>query len=107
MLMTVVIVFFTCNLLALIVNILEVFQIEIILLCHISNLMITLNSSVNFVIYCIFGEKFKKIFYQLCSCTNQSTASDNVQAQRFVSKTAVDAFTFKAAYSTNADVAMI
>lgn len=27
---------------------------------------VTLNSSVNFIIYCIFGEKFKKVFCKMC-----------------------------------------
>jgi hypothetical protein len=31
-------------------------------LTQISNLLVTLNSSVNFIIYCIFGEKFKRLF---------------------------------------------
>jgi len=67
MLMVVVSVFFICNILALVVNILEsVIKVEIIILNRISNLLVTLNSSVNFIIYCIFGDKFKRIFYQLC-----------------------------------------
>ena len=34
---------------------------------QISNLLVTLNSSVNFVIYCIYGEKFKRLFcYLFC-----------------------------------------
>lgn len=70
MLLCVVIIFFLFNLLALYVNIREAFFGEIpdreIL---ISNLLVTLNSSVNFIIYVIFGEKFKKIFLQMfCSC---------------------------------------
>lgn len=66
MLMCVVIVFFLFNLLALYVNIREAFyediQEDLIVL---SNLLVTLNSSVNFVIYVIFGEKFKRIFLLL------------------------------------------
>ena len=34
-------------------------------LTPVSNLLVTLNSSVNFIIYCIFGEKFKRLFCQL------------------------------------------
>ena len=65
MLMVVVFVFFVCNGLALVVNVLEKFGFEIIALNRLSNALVTLNSSVNFIIYCIFGEKFKRIFYQV------------------------------------------
>ena len=34
-------------------------------LTPVSNLLVTLNSSVNFIIYCIFGEKFKRLFCHL------------------------------------------
>ena len=51
--------------LALVVNILEVFSLNIIALNNVSNLLVTFNSSVNLVIYCIFGDKFKRIFCQL------------------------------------------
>ncbi|XP_040583738.1 FMRFamide receptor-like [Lepeophtheirus salmonis] len=61
MLMIIVIVFFLCNILALIVNILEVLGIEISELTHASNLMVTFNSSVNFFIYSIFGDKFQRV----------------------------------------------
>ena len=30
-----------------------------------NNLLVTINSSVNFIIYCIFGHKFKRIFISL------------------------------------------
>lgn len=66
MLLCVVVVFFLFNVLALYINIIEAFFEEIkeeeILY---SNLLVTLNSSVNFIIYVIFGEKFKRIFLQL------------------------------------------
>ncbi|KAJ6634975.1 FMRFamide receptor [Pseudolycoriella hygida] len=66
MLLFVVIVFFLFNLLALITNIIEAFYgIIIDELVIVSNLLITLNSSVNFIIYVIFGEKFKRIFLLL------------------------------------------
>lgn len=63
MLMCVVIVFLACNILALILNMLEAFY-HIILenVNVVSNLLVTINSSVNFIIYVIFGEKFKRIF---------------------------------------------
>ncbi len=68
MLMVVVFVFFVCNVLALVVNILEVMSINVMELNNTSNLLVTLNSSVNFIIYCIFGDKFKRIFLRMfCS----------------------------------------
>ncbi|XP_046985417.1 FMRFamide receptor [Schistocerca americana] len=69
MLLCVVIVFFLCNILALVNNILEAFYcINIDQLVKTSNLLITINSSVNFVIYVIFGEKFKRLFLKMfCS----------------------------------------
>ena len=57
MLMIVVVVFLICNILALITNILEVFETEINEVTETSNLLVTVNSSVNFFIYIIFGEK--------------------------------------------------
>ncbi len=65
MLMVVVFVFFVCNLLALVSNVLEVIGINLAWLNNVSNLLVTFNSSVNFIIYCIFGEKFKRIFFRL------------------------------------------
>ena len=64
MLMVVVFVFFLCNILALVSNILEVVDINLTELNNVSNLLITTNSSVNFIIYCIYGEKFKRIFFR-------------------------------------------
>ena len=34
----------------------------------VSNLLVTVNSSVNFVIYCIFGQKFRRSFLKLICC---------------------------------------
>ena len=69
MLMVVVIVFFLCNVLALVVNILEhLFHKQFDQMININNLLITLNSSVNFIIYCIFNDKFKRIFCKLFCC---------------------------------------
>jgi hypothetical protein len=66
MLFVIVIVFFCCNILALIQNILEAFEgIINDRLVKTSNLFVTINSSVNFIIYVIFGEKFKRVFLLL------------------------------------------
>ena len=62
-----VIVFFICHLLPLVVNVLELARIVILPLTQLSNLLVTFNSSVNFIIYITYGKKFKKIFLQLFS----------------------------------------
>ncbi|CAB3385042.1 Hypothetical predicted protein [Cloeon dipterum] len=66
MLMCVVVVFFMCNILPLVNNVLEAFygilQDELIAT---SNLLVAINSSVNFIIYVIFGDKFKRLFLKL------------------------------------------
>ncbi|XP_066151033.1 FMRFamide receptor [Euwallacea fornicatus] len=71
MLMRVVVVFFICNLLPMVINIVETFDIhlediseffDVNMMINLSNLLVTINSSVNFVIYVIFGEKFQRLF---------------------------------------------
>ncbi|KAL7733802.1 hypothetical protein ACLKA6_011525 [Drosophila palustris] len=63
MLLCVVVVFFMLNFLPLVLNISEAFYSVIDpKVTKVSNLLITINSSVNFLIYIIFGEKFKRIF---------------------------------------------
>lgn len=73
MLLGVVAVFFVCNLLPLIINIIETFTVainfNIAYLIEASNLLVTINSSVNFIIYVIFGEKFQRLFLMLF-CNN-------------------------------------
>lgn len=64
MLLLIVIVFFCCNILALIANFLEsFFGILNARLINTSNLLITINSSVNFIIYFACGRKFRRLFY--------------------------------------------
>ncbi|XP_052751320.1 FMRFamide receptor-like [Galleria mellonella] len=69
MLLVVVLVFFLCNLLPLVTNSFELFlenQLEKLdPLVKTSNLMVTINSSVNFLIYVIFGEKFQRVFLKM------------------------------------------
>ncbi len=94
MLMVVVVVFLVCNALPFVLNVLvsaggqwgavacvatlssspsssvfllfqEVVGIRRARLNNVSSLLVTLNSSVNFVVYCIFGGKFKRIFLRL------------------------------------------
>jgi len=65
MLLCVVMVFLLCNFPAMVVNILEHFGHQYHPLTQTNNLLVTINSSVNFIIYCIFGHKFKRIFITL------------------------------------------
>ncbi|XP_068219861.1 FMRFamide receptor-like isoform X2 [Palaemon carinicauda] len=65
MLLAVVTVFFLCNILPCVLNILEIASIAIHKLREISNLLVTINSSVNFVIYCTFSQRFRKDFLEL------------------------------------------
>lgn len=69
MLMCVVIVFIVCNVLPLVSNVYEKFQVlPPVWLVQAGNLLVTINSSVNFIVYVIFGRKFKRIFLRLfCS----------------------------------------
>lgn len=83
MLMVVVIAFFLCNVLALVVNILELNQINMMPLNNVSNMLITLNSSLNFIIYCIFGEKFKRIFFRLFCPTIVKAKTTSEYMQRY------------------------
>ena len=57
--MVVVFVFVVCNCLAMVSNILELFQVDAVYVLMISNFLVTLNSSVNLFIYCAFGERFR------------------------------------------------
>lgn len=66
MLLCVVVVFFVFNFLALVLNVSEAFYHFIDhSLAKISNLLVTIHSSCNFLIYVIFGEKFKRIFLMI------------------------------------------
>lgn len=63
MLFCVVIVFLTCQFLAVLTNILETFKgIHDDRLTKLSNFFVTLNSSVNFIIYVVLVRKFRIIF---------------------------------------------
>ncbi|KAI5637388.1 7 transmembrane receptor (rhodopsin family) domain-containing protein [Phthorimaea operculella] len=77
MLLVVVLVFFLCNILPLVTNAFEVFMDEefdkLDPLVKTSNLLVMINSSVNFIIYVIFGEKFKRVFLKMF-CAGRSWA---------------------------------
>lgn len=79
MLLVVVLVFFICNLLPLVVNIMELFVHTDEQVIQVSNLLVTINSSVNIIIYCTFGKKFRTVFMQIflgkqpVPCINMTT----------------------------------
>lgn len=87
MLVCVVIVFFVFNFLACYLSILEAFYREIKNnLTKISNLLVTINSSANFIIYVIFGEKFKRICLQLfCKRKYNRDAPDLIHYESSIS----------------------
>lgn len=87
MLICVVIVFFLFNFLAFYLNILEAFYRQIRTnLTKISNLLVTINSSANFIIYVIFGEKFKRICLQLfCKRKYNRDAPDLIHYESSIS----------------------
>ena len=67
MLLMVVLVFFICNLLALLVNVLELLNYAELVqkLGNVSNCLVIINSSGNILIYCTFGKKFRTVFMQI------------------------------------------
>lgn len=69
MLLCVVVVFLICNILPLVSNAHETFiEDPPQWMVQFGNLLVTINSSINFIIYVIFGRKFKRIFLKLfCS----------------------------------------
>ena len=73
MLLCVVAVFFIFNIMAMVVSIFEMANILVDEMTRVSNLLVSANSSVNFIIYCIFGDKFQRLFlryfwYCVCCC---------------------------------------
>ncbi|XP_058803415.1 FMRFamide receptor-like [Phymastichus coffea] len=66
MLLCVVVVFLVCNVLPLVTNVYENFYTNPpAWLVQTGNLLVTFNSGVNFVIYVIFGRKFKRVFLRI------------------------------------------
>jgi hypothetical protein len=77
MLLCVVIVFLVCNILPLVSNVYEnVYLNPPIWLIRIGNLLVTFNSGVNFIIYVIFGRKFKRIFMKIFCRVSGETGLD-------------------------------
>ncbi|XP_046398174.1 FMRFamide receptor [Ischnura elegans] len=85
MLLIVVLVFFLCNVLALVNNVLESFSgIIKDQLVKTSNLLVTVNSSVNFIIYVTFGERFRRLFLKMFCGKRRRRGSRCATATRFV-----------------------
>ncbi|XP_011506266.1 PREDICTED: FMRFamide receptor-like [Ceratosolen solmsi marchali] len=77
MLLCVVIVFLVCNVLPLASNVYEnVYVNPPTWMIQVGNLLVTFNSGVNFVIYVIFGRKFKRIFMKIFCRVSGETGLD-------------------------------
>ena len=59
MLIVVVVIFVFCNVLAMVSNMLDAFKIEAVPITQVSNLLVTINSSINLFVYCAFGKQFR------------------------------------------------
>ena len=57
--MVVVVIFVFCNVLAMVSNMLDAFKIDAVPVTQISNLLVTINSSINLFVYCAFGKRFR------------------------------------------------
>lgn len=87
-LLCIILIFLLCNLLALILNFREAFghgqsTNEII---HLSAFFVTINSAVNFLIYCLMGKKFRKVCWQIlyennCCCFTKRKESLDSQGR--------------------------
>ena len=52
-----------------------------IVLSHVRNLLVNVNSAVNFILYCAVGQKFRRVFLQtFCRLALQSTLHTGVMA---------------------------
>lgn len=84
-LVVVVLVFFVCNVLPLVTNACEAFLgaefQHLDPLIKTSNLLVTINSSVNFLVYVIFGDKFKRVFFKTF-CAGRVCARDSPEHSR-------------------------
>ncbi|RWS05128.1 FMRFamide receptor-like protein [Dinothrombium tinctorium] len=94
MLVLLVAIFIACNAPSFIVNCLELLQTSYLQLVAIfSNLLVCINSSINFVIYCIFGKKFRSKLKDTICCKvyarPQRLYSRNMFGASFVGETFV------------------
>ena len=65
-----------------------------------NNLLVTVNSSVNFIIYCIFGDKFKRMLTGLlCSLIGREHVSKHLDIIRYQSNNPEDHYQVIQMYS--------
>lgn len=80
MLMVLVLIFIICNFPAFIVNVLEVFGVHTNFIdscATVSNLLVCINSSVNFLIYCIHGQRFRDKFIRIITCRSTRSRTEH------------------------------
>ena len=116
--MVVVLVFVVCNVLAMVSNILEALGVNALTLTQISNLLVTLNSTVNLCIYCSFGERFrnelKHLIKKCCGhtmqfvrCRRKSSNRPHERSRSFNKGNPVRKFQSDKDLSTNAGLANV
>ena len=54
-----------------------------------TNMMMTVNSSINFLIYCLIGQKFRKIFRQMCCKSSGTSVIEASESEPLTTRTAV------------------
>jgi neuropeptide Y receptor type 1 len=98
MLVVVVCVFITCTLPDLVLRIVVTFR-DFLPMVHmgsvtwmtvmnvITNMLLVVNSSINFLIYCLIGKKFRKILKQMYSCGRPKAVSELSETEPLTTKT--------------------
>lgn len=84
MLMVLVLIFIICNVPAFIVNVLEVIEFNTVFIDYcatISNVLVCINSSVNFLIYCIHTKSFRTKFIKIIACKRRAGMGEVVSGQ--------------------------
>ncbi|CAG2172845.1 unnamed protein product, partial [Oppiella nova] len=86
----------TCNAPAFVINCLELIKPDYLVLpTMFSNVLVCLNSAINFLIYCIFGKKFREKLKEVFKCRTRKKirkSSANRQHYYFGGSCAVDTF---------------
>ena len=93
--MGVVAVFVLCNFLAMVSNILEMCSIEAFSVITVSNLLVTINSSINLFVYCAFRERFRtELKRMICELmrgvTKYFTSNIKIQSQKSIASIKVN-----------------
>ena len=72
--LAIVMVFFVCGTPALVINVIDsmnpylLAQATFTVFLVVSNLLVVVNSAINFIIYCLLGKKFRTKLMELCQC---------------------------------------